>query len=155
MLDTCDALQAKIALCDELAGSADRDAAKAETASRWSALPVLPQPLEQALALRAGLAEAGAQGGAVPLAMPTDELLLRLEAAWALDSPPAFEPARRQLKLMAMKLALETRRPQAPPTTPEQWFAELLSRATLDALQRERLGAALSALRRCGSLAGR
>ena len=149
---TCDALQAKLALCDELAGRADSADAKAEVALRWSALPALPEPLEQVLALRAGLPGASARGGDGPLKASTDELLLQLEAAWGLDSPPAIESARRQLKLQAMKAALETRRPAAAPATPAQWFTELLRRTTLDALQRERLGAVVSALRRRGSL---
>jgi len=150
---TCDALQAKLTLCDEQAGRTDPAAAKTELALRWSALPPLPQPLEQVLALRAGLADTSAAGGDRPLADSTDELLLQLEAAWGLDSPPAFESARRQLKLQVMKAALETRRPAAAPTTPEQRLTELLRRSTLDAVQRERLGAVLAALRRRGSLA--
>lgn len=150
---TCDALEVKLALRDELAGNTDAAAAKAETALRWSALPLLPQPLEQVLALRAGLADTSAGAGNGPLKASTDELLLQLEAAWGLDSPPAIESARRQLKLQAMKAALETRRPAAAAATPTQCLAELLSRTTLDALQRERLGAAVSALRRRGSLA--
>ena len=150
---TCDALQAKLALCDELARSADLAAAKAEAALRWSALPALPVPLEQALTLRAGLAETSAQGGDGLVSVSTDELLLQMEAAWGLESLPAFEPARRLLKLQAMKAALETRRPAAAPATPQQWFTELLRRSTLDPLQRERLGALLSALRRRGTLA--
>jgi len=129
-------------------------------AGNWSigkslkVLPVLPEPLEQALALRAGVAGAGLQGGG-PRKATTDELLLQLEAAWGLDTPPAFEAARRALKLQGLKAALETRRPASAPATPEQALAELLRRATLDAVQRERLGAALSALRRRGSLAAR
>ncbi len=149
---TCDALEAKLALCDELAASADPAAAKAEVALRWSALPALPEALEQALALRAGLPGAGTPGGDAPLAAPTDELLLHLEAAWGLESPAAFEAARRQLKLQAMKAALETRRPAAAPATPAQWLTELLRRPTLDASQRERLRDVLAALRRRGSL---
>lgn len=147
---TCDALEAKLALCDEFArGSEDPAQASAELASRWSALPALPPVLEQALALRAGLATSSPPGAeARPLEASTDELLLQLEAAWGLNSPPAFEDARRQLKLLEMKAALETRRPAAAPVTPEQRLAELLRRATLDAVQRERLGAVLVALRR-------
>ena len=149
----CDALEAKLALCDELDRGTDPAGAKTEVALRWSALPALPEPLEQALALRAGLPNTNAQGGARALTASTDELLLQLEASWGLDSPPAFESARRQLKLQAMKAALETRRPAAVAATPEQGLAELLRRTALDASQRERLGAVLSALRRRGSMA--
>jgi hypothetical protein len=152
---TCNALEAKLTLCEELNGSADPAAAQAALALRWAALPVLPEPLERALALRAGLADAGPQGGARLLETPTDDLLLQLEAAWGLDSPPAFEPARRALKLQELKAALETRRPASAPAMPEQGLAELLRRTTLDAVQRERVHATLAALRRRGSLAVR
>jgi hypothetical protein len=150
---TCDALEAKLALCDERARSADPVAATADIALRWSALPALPEPLEQALAQHAGLPSAAAPSGDGPVMVPTDELLLQLEAAWGLASPPAFEAARRLLKLQAMKAALETRRPAKAPATPQQGLVELLRRTTLDALQRERLAAIVSALRRRGSLA--
>lgn len=148
----CDALEAKLSLCEELAGGTVSDAQQTELARRWSALPVLPEPLEQALAIRAGLPGTKAQGGVGPLTASTDELLLQLEAAWGLESPPAFEPARRLLKLQAMKAALESRRPTALPPTPEQCLTEVLRRTELEALQRERLGKALFALRRRGSL---
>ena len=149
---TCDALEAKLALCDELARGGGADATgPAEVAQRWSALPVLPEPFEQILAARAGLASTGAQGGGPLRAATTDELLLQLEAAWGLESPPAFEAARRELKLLAMKAALESRRPKVEASTPEQRLAELLRRPGLDALQRERLGAVVIALRRRGS----
>jgi exonuclease SbcC len=150
---TCDALQAKLALCDDLEASADRAAAQTELAQRWSVLPALPPALEQVLALRAGLTGANAQGGPPSLAQSTDELLLQLEAAWGLESPAAIESARRLLKLQAMKAALESRRPAAPSPSPAQWLAELLRRTALDAAQRERLDAVLAALRRRGSLA--
>ncbi len=149
----CDALQAKLALCDELETDADPATVKAGLAVRWSALPELPQPLEQALAQRAGLADANAQGRDGRITASTDELLLQLEDAWGLDSPVAFESARRLLKLQAMKAALETRRSAATSATPQHWLGELLRRGALDAVQRERLGAVLAALRRRGSLA--
>ncbi len=150
---TCDALQTKLALCDELDTSADPAAARADLALRWSALPALPQPLEQALAQRAGLAGTNGQGGSGQLATSTDGLLLQLENAWGLDTPGAFESARRELKLQAMKAALETRRSAATvAATPQRWLAELLRRTALDTVQRERLGTVLSALRRRGSL---
>jgi hypothetical protein len=92
-------------------------------------------------------------GTDAPLATSTDELLLQLEAAWGLESPPAFESARRALKLQAMKAALETRRPAAAPASPAQGLTELLRRTALDAVQRERLDAVVAALRRRGPLA--
>lgn len=150
---SCDALVAKIALCEELEREANRDAAGVDVRSRWSALPVLPEPLEQALLGRAGLDGAAVQGSAVLAKATTDELLLQLEAAWGLASPADCEAARRQLRLQAMKAALETRRPASAPSapaTPGQWLAALLRRPTLDAGQRERLAGVLAELRRRG-----
>ncbi|MCC6853296.1 MAG: DUF349 domain-containing protein [Rubrivivax sp.] len=155
----CDALEAKLALC--LALEAAANAAEANEGSdaaagidqRWSAWPALPDPLEPALAGRAGLAAANPAVSRLPL--PSDELLLQLEAAWGLASPSAFEAARRALKLQAMKAALETRRPAAAPPAPVQMLAELLRRPGLDGTQRARLDAVLAGLRRRGSLASR
>lgn len=145
---TCDALEAKLALCEAQEGGIDAAATNDELAQRWSTWPVLPEPLEQVLAQRAGLPAASARSAVAPLKDSTDELLLQLEAAWGLASPPAFEAARQMLKLQAMKAALETRRPAAPPATPEQRLAELLRRKALDVPQRERLGRVLATLRR-------
>ena len=55
-------------------------------------------------------------------------------------------------KLQAMKAALETRRPVAPPPAPVQLLAELLRRPGPDGTQRARLDAVLAGLRRRGSL---
>ena len=86
--------------------------------------------------------------------MDADELLLKLEAAWNLPSPPAFAAARRGLQLQAMKSALESRRntsrADAAPATPEQWLAAALQRPGGTPSQRDRLGAVLLALRQRG-----
>ena len=149
---TCDALLAKLALCEELESGADPATAQTVLAQRWAALPALPAPWEQALGLRAGLSgvtEVGTRQSTVA----TDELLLQVEAGWGLNSPPDFEAARRTLKLQAMKVAMEGRRPTAAaPPTPELLLVALLRRSGLDALQRQRLDAVLAALRRRGPL---
>ncbi len=146
---TCDALAAKLVLCESLEPGADQADDRVALAQRWSQLPALPAPWEQALAARAGLpgvAAAGTQSG-----LSTDELLLQAEAAWGLQSPAAFDAARRLLKLQAMKAALEGRRAAtAAPLSPESLLAVLLGRAGLDALQRQRLGAVVAAVRRRG-----
>ena len=150
---TCDALADKLALCEVLEGSAEPDTAKAELAQRWPELPALPAPWEQVLRARAGLAGAAA-GAAAKATVPADDLLLQLEAAFGLDSPPVFAAARRELKLQAMKQALETRRAvKDVPLTPDQWLAAALGRVGLDASQRDRLGAVIAALRRRGPTA--
>ncbi len=149
---TCDALVAKLALCEALESGADLADARAALEQRWSALPALPTPWEPALAARAGLPGVAAAGKAQG-ALSTDELLLQAEASWGLESPPALEAARRQLKLLAMKAAMEGRKPAtATPLTPDQVLVTLVGRAGLDALQRQRLGAVLAALRRRGPI---
>ena len=144
-LASCDALQAKLALCESLEG-ADTQALEAdERAMQWSQWPALPEPLERALAGRAGLKPAMA-----PLATPTDELLLQFEDRWAVPTPPAFAEARHALKLLQLKAALESRRAAVAPTAPLPQLAGLLARTGLDGAQRERLRALLVELRRRG-----
>ncbi|MGZ5798896.1 MAG: hypothetical protein ACXWJG_18445, partial [Caldimonas sp.] len=75
-------------------------------------------------------------------------LLLQLEAAFQLESPPDFAAARRELKLRALKAALEGRQPAGPaPLAPDELLAAALGRAALDAVQRERLRRVIAALR--------
>jgi hypothetical protein len=115
--------------------------------------------LERALTARAGMGGSGgraAGAGRAPAGPSIDEALLQLEAAWGLASPAGFEEARRLLKLQAMKAALEARRPAAPAAlaaTPLQWLAGLLGRSDLDAVQRDRLRAVFTELRRRGPAA--
>lgn len=146
---TCDVLDAKLALClareQAVADGAESDAAA--TAAAWLALPVLPAPLEDAMRRRAGLAPAGG----TDTAPNVDDLLLQIETAWGLPTPPAFESARRERKLLAMKESLEGRRSVAPGAlAPVDALVLLLSRAGLDAGQRDRLAAVFAAWRRQG-----
>ncbi len=142
---TCDALDAKLVLC--LAHEQDVTGDAAALAASWQALPALPAPLEDALRRRAGLAPAGGAGHPPPV----DELLLQIETAWDLPTPPAFEAARRERKLLAMKAALEGRRAGTPEALPPQAaLALLLGQTGLDTGQRDRLAAVLAARRRRG-----
>ena len=146
---TCDALEAKLALClageQRRAEGTDADADAAATTAAWSALPVLPEALEDALRRRAGLAPASSS----PVAAPdVDGLLLDIEIAWDLPTPPAFEAARRARKLLAMKLSLEGRRSAVPQGhAPLAAMALLLGCGGLDAAQRERWAAVRAAWR--------
>jgi hypothetical protein len=147
---TCDTLDAKLALCLERerrsVDGAEPDAATIE--ATWSAWPVLPAPLEDALRQRAGLAMAGGSSDTAPDA---DDLLLQLEIAWELPTPPAFETARRERKLLAMKQSLEGRRSTSPQSlAPGFALARLIGRAGLDGTQADRLAAVLAAFRRQG-----
>lgn len=149
-LGTCDALDAKLALCRALEQQATADATEADPttqAAAWQALPLLPPPFEEVLRRRAGLAPAD---GTIP-APPIDELLLQIETAWELPTPPAFEAARRERKLLAMKAALEGRRAGAAVALlPDAALALLLGCASLDNGQQDRLAAVLAAWRRRG-----
>lgn len=147
----CDALLARLEACEQFEADAaqadDPAAARAALEQRWAALPALPALWDQALVQRV----APGAGAAPKLSAPADELLLQLEAACQLDSPPAFEAARRALKLQAMKAALQSRPAAAAAAlTPEQWLAAALGRPGLDAAQRARLGEIIKALRKRG-----
>ncbi len=169
----CDALVAKVALCEAQErsaapaadGTADNTAdntaetaaeSAAETAANtkaaaWAALLPLPDAWETALQQRAGLTAVTSPHSKLSF----DAVLLQLEAAWNLPSPPERAAARRDLQLQAMKAALETRRASAAgagaaATTPEGWLAEALRRPPQDKEQRERLQAVLTALREQG-----
>jgi DNA repair protein SbcC/Rad50 len=145
---TCDALVAKLALCEALEQETSSAQTRATLPARWAELAVLPTAWEQALAQRASLAGVATNGG-VSVSASTDELLLQLEAAFELESPPAVQAARRALKLQAMKAALEGRAASAaaPLLKPDQWLAAALARPALDGEQRERLGRVIAALR--------
>ena len=93
---------------------------------------------------RAGLAPANG----TDTALDADDLLLQVETAWDLPTPPAFESARRERKLLAMKVSLEGRRSVASEAlAPVAALALLLSREGLDAGQRDRLTVVLAAWR--------
>ena len=77
-----------------------------------------------------------------------DDLLLQLEIALDLPAAPELRAARQQLKLRALKEAMEGRTP--PPNGPApsaSWLAALLHEPALDDQQRRRLLALLTALR--------
>ncbi|MEO8280861.1 MAG: DUF349 domain-containing protein [Ideonella sp.] len=149
---TCDALVAKLTLCEALERSTDADRATGTAMQRWSTLPVLPGTWERALLQRAGLGESAAGALLLPTET-TDNLLLQLETAWGLASPAAFEAARRELKLQALKAAMEGRRAgSAASPGPNQFLTAALERSSLDPSQRERLGAVIDTLRQRGPI---
>jgi hypothetical protein len=156
---SCDALLAKLALCAQLeSAAAEMPSALADVQARWADLPSLPPRWEQALQARY---QAGCQRGGADAPMPDtgasrngsfDPLLLQLEASLDIPSPEAFQMARRTLKLLAMKNAMEGRRSatSAPPDK-EGMLAAAFGSTHLDADQRQRLEAVIAALRRSGS----
>lgn len=147
----CDALLAKVALCEELEQGTPSPDARATLEQRWIALPALPAVWEQALARRASLAHA--EPGDSRGAASTDDLLLQLEAAFQVESPPVLAAARRELKLRAMKAALEGRQRSAPvPISSDALLAAALECSRLDGAQRERLSRVIGAVRERGQL---
>ena len=94
-----------------------------------------------------------------PLGSPTKPLpevdtgLLALELALDMPVGPAQQAARQQLKLLALKNALEGRSPGSatPQRSPLQTLAALLGQAGLSGAQRGRLRGVLTALRQAPS----
>jgi hypothetical protein len=150
-LGVCDALSARIALCEEredVAAAADAaPEAGAAIESRWAAQAALAPRWEQALLQRwqaAATPSAAASGDAAGL----DTILLRLESLLALPSPAPFQEARREMKLHALKASLEQRR------APAERFAEIdplvvqaIAWSPTSVDQRDRLHAVIKGLR--------
>ena len=137
----CDTLIARLAERDGLHG--DDQGSGTEPASHAvqpTTQAALPQEWEHALARQANVAPADARSN--------DDLLLKLEAALGIDSPPAFHEARRTLKLQAMKAALEARPAGvAAPLAADDLLVEAVARDAFDAAQRERLRRIVEAIR--------
>src|SRR5450759_2342614 len=124
----------------------------ADIEARWSAQPALPPLWEQALdaRFRAGngpLPDESA-GPVAPATESIDAVLLQLESAFDIASPPAFQAARRDLKLRALKSAMEGRQPVRDAKAGiEKWLAQALSAARTDPVSRRRLDAILGAMK--------
>lgn len=130
----CEALTAKLALC-ELAEGTEARLDEAEFAARWAALPALPEAWEQALARRA------------PADANLDEALLQLEAGLDLPASEEMLAARRLLKLKAMKDALEGRgSKQSSVEQQAACMAALLQASNASPAQLERLHGLVRAL---------
>ena len=144
--NVCDALVAKLGLCAE-AQSAD---SHAELIERWNLIPALPAAWEKALhgrfteARNASVEQADSEEALEELATP----LLQLESALDIESLPAFQAARRDLKLRAMKAAIEGRQSAAVTNADiERWFAEVIAQSNVDAGTRARVSTVIEALR--------
>ena len=144
--NVCDSLAAKLALCVE----AESTKAPADGAARWEALPALPPVWEKVLNVRfasaknAGDPETSTNDAAEVIATP----LLQLESALGIESLPAFQAARRDLKLRAMKAAIEGRQSAGITNADiERWFAEVIVQANVDAISRERIASIVAAIR--------
>jgi hypothetical protein len=136
----CDALAAKLALCEEREGGADAG----DIEQRWAALPSLPRAWEAALAERNG----APQNAAPRSSAEVDEMLLELEAALEMPATPEQQDARRALKLRALKEAMEGRRANdRPAPSPDERFAALLRQPLVGEGPAVRLKGLVTALR--------
>lgn len=99
---TTDSLRAKLSLCIE----AEAATSNAETINEsWTAAAILPAVWEKPLRARLDAALSGSKLNATD----KNDDLLKLEAALEMDSPAEFQAARREMKLRAMKNAIEAR----------------------------------------------
>ena len=113
-------------------------------AARWSQLPALPAPWEQALAPR----WTGAKPPAAAKETQVDEWLLRLETALGVPAAPERQAERQALKLRALKDTLEGRGAvQDGPAQQAAWLQSVLQQRGLDSTRRARLQGLLAALR--------
>jgi len=138
---TTDSLHAKLALCIEAEASAT---ANADTFNEsWNAAASLPAVWEKPLRLRLDAALAGTK----LVAVNNNDALLKLEAALEMDSPAEFQAARREMKLLAMKTAIQMR--QAVTVTNadiEQFIATAISAPMPESLSSTRLSTILQQL---------
>jgi DNA repair protein SbcC/Rad50 len=144
----CDALNAKLALCEEL----ENTAATENIDDRYTAISALPNVWEQALAARltrakSGMAATSDLSSAVKMQEAQKLTLLQLESALDIASPAQFQAARRDLKLRAMKMAMEGKASADANLGVDKLMADALGFSHLDAASRERLSAILAALR--------
>ena len=139
---SCDTLAAKLALCVSVEG--DQASHAGNEQESWQALPALIDSWEKPLCTRFNSAVAGK----AILAATADEVILKLESALDIESPPAFQAARREMKLRAMKNAIEARQAVTVSNSDiEQWIAAVISTPVVDAITATRLQSILLKLR--------
>ena len=142
---TCDALIAKLVLCEELESAAPSD----DIATRWGALPALPAYWELALQTRYQSTSENSGAELSKNVEPLDPLLLQLESLLEIPSPEAFQMDRRSLKLQAMKNAMEGRRSANPVVQEIQKLtAVAFGYRSINADQRNRFQSIIAALRK-------
>ncbi len=138
---TCDTLAAKLALCTAVEAHQTGQAGNAQES--WQALSALADCWERPLSARFNSAVAGQ----VCAATAVDEILLKLESALDIESPPAFQAARREMKLRAMKNAIEARQAVTISNSDiEQWLAVVIAAPLLDAMAANRFQTILKKL---------
>ena len=147
--NVCDALDAKLALCVEVESAAVPD----DVTARWAALPPLPAVWEKALSTRLAAAPSRSdeevdEDEAAEAVEALEARLLQLESALEMESPPAFQAARRDLKLRAMKAAIEARQSATITNDDiERWLGDVLAQPSVDATSNGRIVNILAAIR--------
>jgi DNA repair protein SbcC/Rad50 len=134
-----DALIEAMRLCDEREAASD---IAPDLEARWSAVENLPDAWKPAMEARfRGV------GAAKPETLP--DTLLNLEVACGIDTPSEFMAARRQLKMRALKIAMEDRRASvATPADIERWLLDAAATPRPDEVSRARLERIIAALQR-------
>jgi hypothetical protein len=133
-----DALLAAMRLCAEREAGSEPSP---DLESRYSALTDLPPAWKTAM-------DARFNGTTPAKRPPLADTLLNLEAALSIDSPPDFTAARRALKMLALKNAMENRRPDAgaSPADIERWLLDASSTPRPDDTSRARLEKIIAAV---------
>jgi hypothetical protein len=156
----CDAATRAAALCQarehatqggpaEPADATDQDTGDAT----MDAVGAMPAPWQAALQQRwqraTGKPTTAKPVTPGPLASPAlDTVLLQLESALDVPTPPPWQDARRNLKLLALKTALEGGgTPATGPAQQVQWVATLLAQPGLTEAQQQRLQALMARVR--------
>ncbi len=145
----CDALDAKRAICVEIETATVPD----DVTARWAAIAPLPPVWEKALSARLAAAQ-NKDDAEVDEELEEERQeaaaaqILQLEAALDLESPSAFQAARRDLKLRAMKAAIEARQSVTVTNADiERIVGEVAAEPRLDATSAGRINNILAALR--------
>jgi DNA repair protein SbcC/Rad50 len=153
-----DALIAKMTLCDELEIAQGSDGAISEELAvdletRWNAVEHIPNAWNARLDARfRGNISASGSGAAPKAGQSTSEglpdILLNLEVACAIDTPEEFLAARQQLKIRALKSAMEGRQTVvATPADIERWLLDAAVFPRPDDVSRARLAKIITAVR--------
>ena len=130
-----------MALCEEIESSLADDAD-----ARWQAIAALPQVWERALHARLKTSLAG--GSSVTVPDIAGKLLLKLEAALNIESPTSSKATRRELKLLALKNAMEGRQSASTSAAEiDRMLAEAFGFSRLEAAAKARLRGVVAALR--------
>lgn len=155
-LATCDGLMAKLLLCDVL--DANEPIAETEILAieaRWASLAAQSSPWDVVLQSRYEHGIAQHRQATPAVANPKhaksemlDDVLLKLELELGIASPASAEGARRALKLLAMKNALEGNKSTVPaPANFSKLTADAFGWRWTNADQKRRLEAVVAALR--------